>query len=480
MIAVSDAYKEIMESNIRPKCEPVITVSGTSNTGEEIHLEWRGKNIKSMTYKRGIDPAGRTLPYMELEWTEIYTGKFNAQNYPEKYANVTKYMLVTLSFEQSYGFFSTWKSVYSKDDNMWKDLYTNATTWKQVKNDPGFETVTVPKLFLSATPTVEGKTIKWKAADLLSFLTDNQTVGYNIDGGSGTKISYMVWQILNTSNQYLNSPDLIQAIDDTMDYMRQAYLDITIKDGIILDGSAKDLLLNLFAAANPGRYLDFQDNKIILKQIFSYSPTGYNFTNQVLYAYPTITYNRDISAFSLKTYKSRIMTEKKRTETVPCTIYEDKENEAIVYFDEYSILTSDDNPFYISNCLTYAIVYTDTPTVTVNIIPVSYQGNDVKINTNKNGEVYVEDNPLNVFEEGTQGLNSRMGVLEQYFSETFRTLEALALANPAIEPGDVIEMETNLYNGEIQATLPIVVLNLEITYDGAMKEKIIAKETYLG
>ena len=52
MIQVSDAYKELVKSNIRPKCEPIIKVSGQDNNGNDIELIWRAKNIKDLTYKR--------------------------------------------------------------------------------------------------------------------------------------------------------------------------------------------------------------------------------------------------------------------------------------------------------------------------------------------------------------------------------------------------------------------------------------------
>ena len=45
MIQVSDGYKDLVKSNIRPKCEPIIKVSGIDNTGKEIELVWNAKNI---------------------------------------------------------------------------------------------------------------------------------------------------------------------------------------------------------------------------------------------------------------------------------------------------------------------------------------------------------------------------------------------------------------------------------------------------
>ena len=38
MIPVSDEYLKLTESNIRPKCEPVITVSGTDVNGNDIRV----------------------------------------------------------------------------------------------------------------------------------------------------------------------------------------------------------------------------------------------------------------------------------------------------------------------------------------------------------------------------------------------------------------------------------------------------------
>ena len=51
MIPVSNAYKELVKSNIRPKCEPIIKVSGKDNNGKYIELVWQAKNIKDLNYK---------------------------------------------------------------------------------------------------------------------------------------------------------------------------------------------------------------------------------------------------------------------------------------------------------------------------------------------------------------------------------------------------------------------------------------------
>ena len=132
MLQVSDAYEELVKSNIRPKCEPIIKISGTDNEGKEIELIWKAKNIKDLNYKRSIDPIGRELPYMELTWTEIYTGNLNAENYPEKYNNVAKYMAVELTFMQDLGFYNTWKTL-NNSKKKWSDLFNGGVTWKELK-----------------------------------------------------------------------------------------------------------------------------------------------------------------------------------------------------------------------------------------------------------------------------------------------------------------------------------------------------------
>ena len=46
-MSFSDKFLEIMKSNIRPKCEPKITVTGTAADGTTKTIEWNAKDIKS-------------------------------------------------------------------------------------------------------------------------------------------------------------------------------------------------------------------------------------------------------------------------------------------------------------------------------------------------------------------------------------------------------------------------------------------------
>lgn len=467
MIEVSDAFKEIMNSNIRPKCEPEIKVSGTVN-GQNINILWSGKNIKSMTYKRGIDPAGRTLPYMELEWTEIYTGKFNEENYPEKYANVIKYMAVDLTFVQSYGFYNTWKTIFSGANNNWKSIFEGNKTWKQVKNEVSAERVTVPRLFLSATPTIEGATIKWKAVDLLYFLSASYLGAYidNSAFAAGDIISMMLEEVYGA--QYLPK-DILSAMEKTA--LEGIYsLSDTISQGIILDGIVNEIMMNLTAAM--GYYMDFKDDVVKYGDIHTYDSTQYKFSKKVQYEYPKVTPGKNISVLIIKIYHAVVENGKNYSMTVN-GVRDGERYRGDFYFDEYSIIG---NSVRFGDTLYHVTLYSDKTPITATVTPVTYSGIETRIICLTDGEEYKEDNRLNVFPPTSTVYQRRHRMLTEYFSSECDTFEFTSLANPSIETGDIISVDTNLYNGDEPKVAQCVVLSFEITYNGAMKEKIIAKE----
>ena len=209
MIQVSNAYKELVESNIRPKCEPIINVSGTDNTGKEVKITWNSKDIKDLTLKRAADPIGRELPFMELTWTEIYTGKLNATSYPEKYNNIVSYMKVELSFVQDLGYYNIWQSLVN-DGKTWKDLFSQNVTWRQLKKTIPQETIKIPTMFLSAKPTIKGQTITWVAKDLLSFL-ENSVSKVMLTGASGATFPHFIANIID-ANEYNYNEDFYNTL----------------------------------------------------------------------------------------------------------------------------------------------------------------------------------------------------------------------------------------------------------------------------
>ena len=239
MISVSQKFLELMKSNIRPKIEPTITVKGQDGEGNQVVLTWKPSNIQSLTYKRGIDPVGRTLPYMELTWTERYYGKLTAENHPEKYNNIAKYMAVELSFEQSLGFFNTWKNLFS-EGYTWKSVLELVKTWRGVKRDVLKETVKLPTMFLAANPTVQGQTITWTARDLFYFLNQTQTKSFDKNINYRNPIR---WFLLEERGNFRNSNEIFDAITATQ---KKAISDVdgNIDKTIVFDGSTKNLLMN--------------------------------------------------------------------------------------------------------------------------------------------------------------------------------------------------------------------------------------------
>ena len=71
MIVNDTELNALMNESIRPKCTPLIDVTMIKGeSGESIYRAWNENTVLNLVYKRGVDPIGRTLPYMELVWTE--------------------------------------------------------------------------------------------------------------------------------------------------------------------------------------------------------------------------------------------------------------------------------------------------------------------------------------------------------------------------------------------------------------------------
>ena len=303
-MSFSDKFLEIMKSNIRPKCEPKITVTGTAADGTTKTIEWNAKDIKSLSFHRSIDPVGRNLPIMELSWTEVYYGKLNAQNFPIKYNNIAKYMTVNLEFHQFLGFYQTWKMLKSMN---WKQV--KSLTWKKVKNEVAFETVKMTMMFLSATPEISGHTIKWTAKDALSFLTENQVKEFGADlslGGSGLKIpryNPIVYLLINARAAFNHSKELFDYYTRTINYFNGLDKTNLLPTGIIFDGATNSEIMNYLSPLN--EYLDFETDKIVKKTFEGArtTTTDVNIPLNLQYGNPTCEPCTPMSAYSYKQYR---------------------------------------------------------------------------------------------------------------------------------------------------------------------------------
>ena len=470
MLQVSQKFLELMQSNIRPKIEPTITVRGQDSGGNQVVLTWKPSNIQKMTYKRGIDTVGRTLPYMELTWTEIYYGKLNAENYPEKYNNIVKYMAVELSFEQSLGFFNTWKNLHSSGCT-WKSLLEQFKNWKGVKRGVTKETVKLPTMFLVAKPTIQGQTITWTARDLFYFLNQTHTKSF------AENINYrnpIRWFLLEERGNFRNSNEIFEAITQTQSNA------ISNDDGnldkiVVFDGSTKNLLMNYASIRN--YYWDFDENCAVLKRFADLNvktTADFEFSANIIREYPQLTENLDMSAYSFKQYFAEVDNANSYTLSPAETI-------------TYKGLT-----FYkflfkglgLANLIGQSLIAKDairTSGDAITVAPVNFNSyeNTITIDNKDKvsiGEVFVEDNPLNPYSSSDSFIIDRAKILAKWFGSKKYSMELNSLSNVALETGDLVTVPTNLFNGDERVIKKAIVVGIELEYNGALKQKTLLHE----
>ena len=467
MLSVSQKFLELMQSNIRPKIEPTITVKGQDSEGNQVVLTWKPSNIQNMTYKRGIDPVGRTLPYMELTWTEIYYGKLNAENYPEKYSNIVKYMAVELSFEQSLGFFNTWKDLFSAGCT-WKNVLEQFNTWKGVKRGVSKETVKLPTMFLAAKPTIQGQTITWTARDLFYFLNQTHAKSFSENINYRNPIR---WFLLEERGNFRNSNEIFEAITQTQS-MATSDVDRNLDKIIVFDGSTKNLLMNYASIRN--YYWDFENNYAVLKSFAGLNAktiADFDFSTNIIREYPQLTENIDVSAYSFKQYFAEDDDEKSYTLSPSETITYKGVNFYKFLFKGLGIPSSSSG-YSISNVAKETIDTVDRITVS----PVNFNNYENTITIDNVGEVFVEDNPLNPYSSRDGFIVERAKILSKWFGSKKYSMELNSLSNVSLETGDLVTVPTNLFNGDTRVFKNAVVVGIELEYNGALKQKTLLHE----
>ena len=475
MIPVSDAYKELVKSNIRPKCEPVIKVFGLDDNGNEVELIWQAKNIKDMTFKRGIDPVGRELPYLELTWTEIYTGEFNETNYPEKYNNIAKYMEVELSFVQDLGFYNTWKT-FLKGGTNWKDMLSK--TWKQIKNSVSQETIKMPKMFLSAKPIVNGQTITWTARDFLSFLDKKIIKSYGDFYYSVPFTDPLVLEFSNFLFPFENLQGMYNVILKTIENVNQPLDFEDFIDRVVNDGNFKSFILNWLNLNT--RFWIFQpDGSLKYAKLDDMFGSSFTFSKKIMYNLPEITFLPDISSYEFKNYVAAESEADNYSKSYDLVETVDDYSLYYFYFKKYGVALKEYNSTrWVDSEINYAISDVSTP-ITVTPINVNFFEN--KLHTGLKGEIFTEDNPLNFYKSNSKQMIDRFEFLKQYFNSKNATINFECLPVLFIDLGDGVNCETNTYfqNGEEAIKRGLIVAQ-EIKYNGALKQKNIFHEFPIG
>lgn len=501
MIQTSEAFQELMQSSVRPKCEPEIKLTGKDALGQDIEIVWTASDITNLTYKRGIDPVGRILPYMELEWQEVYSGEFTRQQFPLKYDNVVSYMKVELSFYQDLDFYNTWKIL---KNYKWSELKTK--TWKEIKEIAFTEKVTMPIMFLTARPTVDGQTITWSAKDCLSFLTEQCfilngeaiTIGqaYNDYSDAIYKV-ILSYIILNARSPFLNSIDIFKSITQSVTDIEsnENVLDCPIFKAFLVDGATNEAVLNLANLHNlcvnfSGDIFKFYDAYKMIN-----SESVFEFSDDIISDYPKTTYNMDITNYDY--FYHKINCDTSNVKVAHKQLYSDQRFPIyIYYFDEIGIPEhSGESTVYNTNGK-YVITCISSSDETINYCPVKFvEYEDNVVVNNKQGETFTEKNPLNLYDKNsafiaggeitwgseedpqTKTIIGRLPFLKEYFNKNISSLEFDGLANVSLEVGDTIDVPTNYFDDEGEREIKhAVIVETEITYNGAIYEKFICHE----
>ena len=483
MISVSDKFLEIVNSNVRPPIKPTITVSGTDVNNNEVSLTWKSNNIIDMSYKRGIDPTGQTLPYMELTWKEFYFGKLNAQNYPEKYNNVVKYMKVDLSFTQEITKLNTWGDF---KNTLWSVL--GKSTWGEIFKTDNSETVYFPTMFLVARPVIEGHTITWTARDLLYFLNEN--VSHCFHSNIPWK-NHLRWLLLNEIGNFSRNFDIVDGLLLSNNDIENSTLTSLNRDAVAMvafEGNTKNLLKNFALVQN--FYLDFSGNKIVPKDFITLVRSSskipvFKFAKKIMREYPKLIRNTDISSFSIKRYYVQEKPDEQyQLEPAEILTYEDADGSSFDYgkyiYKGWGKSTAQSSQMggFISKDAWSKVA--DGADNAITVTPVEINGIiETWDNTDKKttGETYVEDNPLNYLGYAETASVSKKLCLNSWHSSDKYSIELNSLSNVALEMGDLVEVETNLYDNSGKfLTKRAVIIGIEMTYNGTLKQKTLLHE----
>lgn len=483
MLDVSEQFRELMKSNIRPKCEPTITVKNGLGTGRD--LIWKAKNISKMTFKRGIDPIGRTLPFMELRWTEIYNGKLNENAFPQIYENVAAFLPVELKFEQSLGFFNTWKNLL-KSGKTWKEIFDSKTTWKQLKTEALKEEFVFPTMFLSAKPTIKNNSIEWVAYDLMRFLDSNQSLYFQQTSHINKVKSYV---LRNCCSAFLKQKEIIDSISKTIEQIDNDSEELN-QMPVFFDGSSNSFLKDYSSVYS--LYWDFEKDYMKEKKIFDFAETGFEFPLRLQYKNPIVSKNEDISVYQYKRYYLQEnpdgLYEKEWDSYQIVASKEDETKDFYVFkyiFQGFGKVNEEVGDFPKNGDMKIAFGFKELPIGTVPtkeeykivVIPLDTISLDELIVNNNNGTAFVEDNKLSRYPSDSMKSIERNVFLNRYFSKKNDSLEISCAPNVSIETGDIVKIETNLEDAFGENKIKdAVVVEIQLEYSGKLSQKIKAHE----
>lgn len=447
MIINDTELNALMNESIRPKCTPLIDVTMIKGeNGESIYRAWNENTVLNLTYKRGVDPIGRTLPYMELVWSEPNTEqafKSETMSRPEDFGTLSR---VTFTFTQYMDFGGENK-----------------------------KTVFMYPLWLVGAPVVNGNEVVWTARDMMYFLNNKQEIGFQKGLNFRNPLRYFLLdeRAGHKSNPYDDS--FIDAIQVTQDRIKDDTEPI-INTVVVYDGKTKNLLKDIASTRN--YFWDFDRYGIVLRHIselLNKTDVVHTFRGDTMKKYPDLTQNSNISAFSFARHRAKIKTNEEYTLTEPSAI-EESLGVVVKRYDleDWGTVTGRDGGHTLPNTIN-KVVLTAENTNSITIAPVSITSEELFVNNNKVGELYSENNTC-FYKEGNSKMAPRMELLNQYFNENVYTLQFEGLPHFAIEPCDFVGVQTNIFENGERVVKKGIVVEQELSYNGAWTEKLIVHE----
>lgn len=504
MINASEAFYNVITSNVRPEMHISIEVykAGLNTDTLQYYIEtvktFTEHDITSLTFKNGIDPLSRELPELSLEWKQVVT---------EKTKDTTKYAGcgVRLKFGQDLGYTNTWYNI-KQAKKTWGDL--KKQTWYDVRKSSIAEELTMPVMCMLAEPTIQNDEITWKAGGMLQYIQSVKiALGTKINGMFGeTTSSGLVSRIIEEG--YYNTNASIFAYK-SFNEIRDYFLDLegdfakTLPNkSIVIDDTVADSLngvLSMYCMyiknARPSNDYDYYC-KLNLGIIFSSFQEAKHdnaiiaIDDNCMYDYPEVTEISNIHNYEYKTYLNTVDYDSPSTVDSNTSYAADDETRIMHFgynigspYDKYgdfkttpALQAAND----IGEVREFSAHFKNPNDVSVKltVYPINSTSVSNVLNVTDYGENYTEDNKFCVFGPNDTEISTKKENLKKYLNSNSYSLQFEFNGNPMLEPGDIIKVPTGETYKNGENILPIikkcVIISTEFTYNGSLKEKIIA------
>jgi hypothetical protein len=281
--------------------------------------------------------------------------------------------------------------------------------------------------------------------------------------------------LLDERATYKNNDDFIATLDLTQKGIINDNENV-IDANTLFNGTTKNILKDLASTRN--YFWDFEENYAVLKSfsdVLNQSDVLFTFNNDIIKKPPQLTQNQNISAFNFTQKDVKIKTNEEYTLTTPTEIEENLGVSVNRYdLEDWGTVTAHEGGYDVPNTINKT-VYTAGSTQSITVAPVQVVSTEIFVNNNKSGETFAENNAC-CFKDKFGKLISRMGLLNKYFNKNVFAMQFEGLPHFAIEPCDLVGVETNTVDNGVNIFKYGIVVEQELTYNGAWLQKMIVHE----